>query len=102
MSEPFLILHKVRGEPAYDVAEYLGEDNDGPLWIIPTSGHRAWPIESRPLTERWCFETDRFAALPDHYRVSREPKAILTNARDLLARIGLGSQRPDIKRRKIG
>ena len=39
----FLIAHKVRGEPAFDVAELL---SIGPeeAWIIPTSGHRAYPL----------------------------------------------------------
>lgn len=57
MSEPYLILHKVRGGPAFDVAERLelpagpdslvGED----IWIIPTSGHRAYPSWSKSLSE---------------------------------------------------
>lgn len=48
MNEPFLILHKVRGEPAFDIAIILtkeGTNTDpGPWWIIPTSGHRAYPV----------------------------------------------------------
>lgn len=73
MSEPFLILHKVRGEPAFDIAtrircpvcqgvgghnvpdfetgvvsDYEGWsceecNGEGFWWIIPTSGHRAYP-----------------------------------------------------------
>lgn len=63
MSDPFLILHKVRGEPAFDIAikmpcpscqpgvEIADESMSGcdlcdglnVLWIIPTSGHRAHP-----------------------------------------------------------
>jgi len=61
----YLILHKVRGEPAFDIASklrcpvcepmrqglddgmaYAGNCNacdDGYWWIIPTSGHRAYP-----------------------------------------------------------
>lgn len=53
MSEPFLILHKVRGEAAFDIAihcEDMGTEEDpGPWWIIPTSGHRAYPIWTRTL-----------------------------------------------------
>lgn len=52
-SEPFLILHKVRGEPAFDIAiecEDMGTETDpGPWWIVPTSGHRAYPLEVHPL-----------------------------------------------------
>ena len=46
-SEPYLILHKVRGEPAFDVAVQLHvkcESDPGPWWVIPTSGHRAYPL----------------------------------------------------------
>lgn len=48
MSEPFLILHKVRGEPAFDIAErwsFDGEDG----WIVSTSGHRAYPYRQWEL-----------------------------------------------------
>jgi hypothetical protein len=40
----FLILHKVRGEPAFDIATRLqiGAEEG---WIIPTSGHRAYPYQ---------------------------------------------------------
>ena len=42
MSDLYLILHKVRGEPAFDIATRLQiADEEG--WIIPTSGHRAYP-----------------------------------------------------------
>lgn len=68
MSVSYLIAHKVRGEPAFDVAKRMRcslcargqRDSDGVMtdcdecngegywWIIPTSGHRArpyWTIE---------------------------------------------------------
>ncbi len=51
MTEPFLILHKVRGEPAFDIAEKIGEDSDGDIWIIPTSGHRAYPYRMWTLMD---------------------------------------------------
>ena len=49
MTANFLILHKVRGEPAFDIASpiRIGEE-DG--WIIPTSGHRCYPYR------KWCLE----------------------------------------------
>jgi hypothetical protein len=45
MSDLYLIAHKVRGEAAFDIAQRLPElDKDGEeAWIIPTSGHRAYP-----------------------------------------------------------
>jgi len=43
MSDLYLILHKVRGEPAFDIGQHLdiGAEQH---WIIPTSGHRAYPV----------------------------------------------------------
>ncbi len=76
MSELFLIAHKVRGQPAFDVAQRMecpichgvgcaglhledtyegppcGEcDGEGMWWIIPTSGHRAYPYWDVPLAD---------------------------------------------------
>jgi hypothetical protein len=45
-----LILHKVRGEPAFDVAEKL-QVGDEEGWIIPTSGHRAYPFMTWSLDD---------------------------------------------------
>lgn len=42
-----LILHKVRGEPAFDVAHELEPD----VWIVSTSGHRAYPVRTWQLDE---------------------------------------------------
>jgi hypothetical protein len=41
-SEPYLIAHKVRGAPALDIAVQM-HVADEVWWIIPTSGHRAYP-----------------------------------------------------------
>lgn len=64
MSELYLIAHKVRGEPAFDVAirmecpecpegtdqGFCAEcDGTGYWWIIPTSGHRAYPWWDLPI-----------------------------------------------------
>lgn len=38
----YLILHKVRGEPTFDIAHKLEVGNEVG-WIIPTSGWRAYP-----------------------------------------------------------
>ena len=45
----YLILHKVRGEPAYDIATpvLIGQEEG---WIVPTSGHRCYPYK------KWCLE----------------------------------------------
>lgn len=85
MTDLFLIVHKVRGEPAFDVAQRLPElDEDGEeAWIIPTSGHRAYPYGwmslgkeffefcpgmAKPMPEGW----------PDHYPCNRSPAPSLS------------------------
>jgi hypothetical protein len=60
----FLIAHKVRGEPAFDIAQHMtcpkcdatddhctACDGVGHWWIIPTSGHRAFPYHYWPWDE---------------------------------------------------
>lgn len=75
MTELYLIAHKVRGEATFDIGQHLEckvcqgigghdprkNDYEGPpchacegegfWWIIPTSGHRAYPFWSAPLKE---------------------------------------------------
>jgi hypothetical protein len=46
----YLILHKVRGEPAFDIADKL-QIGDEEGWIIPTSGHRAYPYSAWNLDD---------------------------------------------------
>lgn len=83
MTEYYLIAHKVRGEPAFDIAVKMEvEINDSieEWWLIPTSGHRAYPYWSVPLSE-WLFDLVGDYTLPsmppdwpDHYSVSAAPK----------------------------
>jgi hypothetical protein len=84
MSDPYLIAHKVRGLAAFDIAIQMicplcpnkGHgchecDGLGYWWIVPTSGHRAYPAESWKLYEllpsyiQW--DANEVAVLPDHY-----------------------------------
>jgi hypothetical protein len=93
MRELWLIAHKVRGEPAFDIAEqidcpecqYVPDgnytchecDETGYWWIIPTSGHRAYPYASIQLHEEWLRIMDEMPAnLPDHYQTRAEPSRI--------------------------
>lgn len=98
MSELYLIAHKVRNEVAFDVAERMcsgtppcqpdcGLWKDGKClaadwWIIPTSGHRAYPYwhhklddlynhhENGSLCIREMIGTDEAPeGLRDHYAV---------------------------------
>lgn len=80
----YLILHKVRGEAAYDVASKLAVNGEI-WWIIPTSGHRAYPYRHWNLEDLSDISDinsagyhDRPASLdhtlpdnwPDHYQAS--------------------------------
>lgn len=84
-TEPlFLIAHKVRGQLAFDVALQLTFDDGtpfgtpsdpGPWWLVPTSGHRAWPLSAVALDApgiRQALEMNGMldgdlASVRDHY-----------------------------------
>lgn len=116
----FLIAHLVRGEPAFDIATRLGIlDEDGDLaWIIPTSGHRAYPSWAEPLDHFVTLKDDMihwisdkpafgygtssvdFSACPDHYPHSASPTT--TPRPSLIESLNLAALRPvaaPIKRR---
>ena len=62
----YLILHRVRGEPAFDIADKLMiGDEEG--WIIPTSGHRAYPLE------KWELSVNGVPELEDGYSIPEMP-----------------------------
>lgn len=104
MTEPYLIAHLVRGEPAFDIAIRMdGPDEDGDeWWIIPTSGHRAYPygfwILPKLLSERLYNEVITGAphSWPDHYPHSASPTP--RTAPDLRS-LGLSRPQPKIARR---
>jgi hypothetical protein len=109
MTDPYLIAHKVRGESAFDVAirmecphcselanQYECHECDfmGFWWIIPTSGHRAFPywdtlladiddtyelsLNGEPTTLNHPGPMPE--GLPDHYRTLAEPRVDLAKA----------------------
>jgi hypothetical protein len=111
MSEPelYLILHKVRGEPAFDIAHQIEIEGEE-CWIIGTSGHRAYPSwyislnELMPITfidDDTCeYHYTVGQALihgklkvpddwPDHYSVNKSQPEEKLEARSLLASLGL-------------
>lgn len=128
---PYLIAHKVRGAPAFDIAERVicsvcqgtclkqvgieegFECNNcdvGYIWIIPTSGHRAYPYRhwhmddlydgsdmDMPQPQYVLDNVDPPDSLPDHYAAGPAPRGtgLLTN---LAERLGLVT-RPTIARR---
>jgi hypothetical protein len=116
MTDLYLIAHKVRGEPAFDIAQHMtcpkcedgfddyGDslvqcsacDGIGHWWIIPTSGHRAFPYWNVPLIKAYVLDQaaaywncvlkmppDMPSDLRDHYAVEREI------ATDLIKVLGL-------------
>ena len=138
----YLVAHKVRGEPAFDIAERMrcpvcepirqGLDESSPgcdaceaegyWWIIPTSGHRAYPYWWMKLEDLgivilpdgcWCFGWDNKTGtcqslipmmdedLPDHYHVTAAPKAKPDPqaAKNLLSQLGLLKPTEPINRR---
>ncbi len=102
MTELFLIAHKVRGQPAFDIATceaVNGEEH----WIIPTSGHRAYPYWSVMLPEL-LSEAEAHVVpamppdLPDHYTVKAAPKPSF-NPEAVLRSLGLAKPKPPMNRR---
>ena|SRR5215469_14991909 len=102
MSELYLILHKVRGEPAFDIAQKMMVGNEEG-WVIPTSGHRAYPSDYFPLT--WVRDADGEEVLshmekpgdttPDHYDSHRDDNSYMEDeARTILLRKGLLKSKP--------
>ena len=114
MSDLYLILHKVRNQPAFDIAERcddMGTPSDpGPWWIIPTSGHRAYPwwwVVVNEVPDIQCLLDNTPSGMPenwpDHYAASESRSRLASAASDLLSLIGLkpkAAQAP-VKRRVI-
>lgn len=88
----FLIAHSVRGEAAFDIATQMdcphcmdgagtnygcfNCEDLGYWWIIPTSGHRAFPYWSDPLQwylDELCSVPEMPPGWPDHYRHGPAP-----------------------------
>lgn len=99
MTELYLILHKVRGEATFDVAQkiMIGEEEG---WIIPTSGHRAYPTmdwklksicdgNGEPLVEFMLKEATPPPDWPDHYDTKRDSTQYYDQAIAILRRKGL-------------
>jgi hypothetical protein len=51
------------------------EEDPGPWWIIPTSGHRAYPFKTWPIESEVFFSTSPPIPddWPDHYQAKDEP-----------------------------
>ena len=106
MSELYLGAHVVRGALAFDVMEEI-EIGSEQGWIVPTSGHRAYPFWVHEL--EFCFVNNQHenpmevcGAPPpeqqDHYALSAAPKGqgLIKN---LAERLGFVPKPPTISRR---
>jgi hypothetical protein len=72
MDSLYLIAHKVRGQLAFDVAVRVALSGGEEIWMIPTSGHRAYPLAHQALGDLFDYMTvfangEEWEALPDHY-----------------------------------
>lgn len=91
----YLIAHKVRGQPAFDIAIQMEvEGEDEPWWILPSTGHRAYPYWSYKLQDLFTYSNVGLppADWPDFYRqpsVRVKDPAPDRKALDLLTAIGL-------------
>ena len=65
----YLIKHRVRDAVAYDVALRILPIGGEELWLIPTSGHRIYPLAYKALTPTVDGMTKcaEWNAVPDHY-----------------------------------
>lgn len=126
----YLIAHKVRGEPAFDIAQHIkcpiceavmqgldhGSispgcdecDGEGFWWIIPTSGHRAYPYwhcsiaailiddENAELIRALDQVPGLPSPWPDHYTTTERREPMIGS---LLTRLGLRKPKAPINRR---
>ena len=94
--ELYLIAHKVRGQPAFDIATQI-QIGDELGWIIPTSGHRArpyWRMELEQALDQFIIPSPP-PDWPDHYAINAAPRE-----EPLAARLGiLPAAPPKIARR---
>lgn len=98
-SELYLIAHKVRNQPAFDIATRIECpeciamgcpecDDLGYWWIVPTSGHRAYPFWDLELAYLCDDVGNSFMKAvpamppdcPDHYPIRSAPTISLTQA----------------------
>lgn len=104
MTELYLIAHLVRGEPAFDIASQVEVEGEV-WWIIPTSGHRAYPYETWELDGLGQGSDCGFplwsvceppSGHPDHFSTAAaKGTGKITN---LTALLGIG-KREEVKRR---
>lgn len=112
MATLYLIAHRVRGEVAFDIAIPM-QIGDEEGWLIPTSGHRAYPFLEVPIyvdEDQIHIDQDTRVSvvfdlpplppdLPDHYQTTAAKGQGLV--KDLLSALGLPKARPPQVKRRI-
>ena len=85
----YLIKHRVRDKVAFDVAQRLALSGGRELWLIPTSGHRAYPFAYTPLSPlvEGMTECADWRTLPDHYRSATQREGSMARLRSRLREI---------------
>lgn len=99
----YLIAHKVRGQPAFDVAVQM-EMDDEVWWIVSTSGHRAYPYWHCSVNELFAYKNvgDPPADWPDHYWQPGQTSDLVIPenvGHSLLERLGMTMKKEPIGRR---
>lgn len=92
----FIIAHKVRGELAFDVAIQMHVPAlNETWWIIPTSGHRAYPLNTWEIANPFTDDLD-LASVPEHYAHADAPAQPPLDLKEFL-----NSLEPTIRRRPL-
>lgn len=111
----YLIAHRVRGQPAFDIAERCEFEDGSEYWIVSTSGHRAYPYWSIEVDDLIgdvdqmpyggasfmhisAMVPDMPPSLQDHYPANKSPADPLAGL-TLLQKLGLVKPASAIKRR---
>jgi len=84
----YLIKHRVRDKVAFDVAQRLALSGGRELWLIPTSGHRAYSLAYKALAPiaGGMTECADWHAVTDHYAyMERKRPSLVARLRSRVA-----------------
>lgn len=124
-SDLYLIAHKVRNQTAFDIARHLCPNEkpcqpncggwDGEKckfegeWIIPTSGHRAYPYSFFKLDDLYVESLgpvlNMFEEMPrnwpDHYACNDRSAPASGSLSSILSKLGLSRKPSELINRRI-
>jgi|SRR5215475_2968003 len=117
MDKQYLIAHKCRGKPAFEIAELMkcplcedgirenefhcDECSGEGYWYITHYGHRAYPYWSQVLDDNIFVIPEMPTDCPEHFEASAAPKGqgSGTSGLDLLVKLGLSKPVEPMTRR---